>query len=168
MHEHEEKTIFGVDIAGDILRKDVPQKAVSFSDHQILSPASTEAKARKGLKKCMFNGLVTHALEQIAFFRLKKQSLKNERRRLKIELAKLKRQSQSSGSQSSSGPVNQSKIQKIMKKLTENRQELLAMKVKVESPDDYINLINMIFNNPETYIRVKNASMRLNNLGVKD
>ncbi len=162
-----EKTIFGVDMAGELLRKDVPQEAVSFSDHQILSPASTEAKARKGLKTCLFNGLVTHALEQIVFFRLKNRSLKNERRRLKIELAKLKRQGRPPGPQSNSGPVNQRKIQKLKKKLTENRQELRAMKVKLESPNDYINLINTIFNNPEAYIRVKNASMRLNNLGVK-
>ena len=70
-------------------------------------------------------------------------------------------------SQPNSSPINQSKIQKLSKKLAENRQELGAMKVKLKSPTDYINLINIIFKHPEAYIKVKNASMRLNNLGVK-
>ena len=44
-----EKTIFAGEIQGQILRRDVPQTAVDFTDHRIVAPAATEVQDRRTL-----------------------------------------------------------------------------------------------------------------------
>ena len=50
----EEKTVMGMDLHKDIIRRDAMQTALSFSEHKILSPATNEADVRKGIKQCIF------------------------------------------------------------------------------------------------------------------
>jgi hypothetical protein len=47
-------------INGKVVR-DVLQTVVSFSDHQLMSPGSSEDDARCALKSCIFNSLLAHA-----------------------------------------------------------------------------------------------------------
>ena len=54
-----EKTILGMELHNDIIRRDVMQTALSFSGHKIMSPASRETGVRTGIKQCIFDGLVT-------------------------------------------------------------------------------------------------------------
>lgn len=47
-------------INGKVVR-DVLQTVVSFTDHQLMSPGSSEQDARCALKSCIFNSLLAHA-----------------------------------------------------------------------------------------------------------
>jgi hypothetical protein len=49
-----EKTVMGMELSGNMLKRDVLQVAVSFSDHRIYSPAPSEPETRQGLKNCLF------------------------------------------------------------------------------------------------------------------
>jgi hypothetical protein len=62
MEEHQK---FGVALIGDRIHREVLQTAVSFGQHQLYSPGVSEADARRALKCCMFNGILTHIREQL-------------------------------------------------------------------------------------------------------
>ena len=62
----EEKKILGLELEGEMIRRDVPQTSINFSDYKILSPATSSEGVRSGIKRCIFDGLVTYALQQIA------------------------------------------------------------------------------------------------------
>jgi hypothetical protein len=59
MHRGERRQL-GMALVGDQLHKDVMQTAVSFSDHQVVSPGLDETAARCALKCCIFNCVVGH------------------------------------------------------------------------------------------------------------
>ena len=65
-----EKTVMGMELSDNMLKKDVQQVAVSFSDHRVYSPTPVEPETREGLRHCLFQGLVTNALERIVQRRL--------------------------------------------------------------------------------------------------
>lgn len=79
-----ERRILGMEMQGDMLRRDVAQVSISFSDHHIDSPAPSEAEAREGLKHCLCESLLNRCLE-----RINRQKL--GRRRLEAEIADLRR-----------------------------------------------------------------------------
>ena len=60
----QEKTVFGIEMKDDRLRRDVPQTLVSFEDHQVLTPAQKEADLRQGLHRCITGRLIDNAHEQ--------------------------------------------------------------------------------------------------------
>jgi len=59
MHRDERRQL-GIDMDGEVLRKDVLQTTVSFSDHELVSPGLNELDARCSLKCCAFNALIGH------------------------------------------------------------------------------------------------------------
>lgn len=58
--QKQERHQFGMALCGDQVRRDVPHTQVCFTDHQILSPGISEEDARKGLKCCIFENLITY------------------------------------------------------------------------------------------------------------
>ena len=83
-----EKTVFGMELTGDTLNREVPQTAVSFSDHRIYSPTSSEAETREGLRNCLFQGLTTNALGHIVKLRLGSHQLQSRHQILHARLRK--------------------------------------------------------------------------------
>ena len=82
----EEKSVLGMELAQGAIRRDVRQTSVNFSDHKVLTPGATEADARLGLKNCIFNALVSHALQHIADLKAQRRELQDQRRILYARL----------------------------------------------------------------------------------
>jgi len=74
-----EKKVLGMDLQGDMLRRDVAQVAVSFSDHHLLDPSPGEATTRDQLRRRAFDHLLTVALARIAEYGGKRADLARER-----------------------------------------------------------------------------------------
>lgn len=55
---HREKAGFGAALAGDVLRLDVPQKTLYFSDHTLAEPSPDLDVARERLRAALFDGLL--------------------------------------------------------------------------------------------------------------
>lgn len=64
--QKEERTIFGADLVGDTVVRDVPQITVSFTDHRILDSSVDEDQTRRMLKRRAFDHLLTLALSRIS------------------------------------------------------------------------------------------------------
>ena len=165
--QRDEKKGFGLDLVGDIVRRDVPQTTVSFSDHQVLSPSATDEEARKGLKDCIYNGLVTNALEQMATLNASKKAFESRKRTLSAKLRKLKAQQRGLVKSSLSTHDLVREIENIEKKLAENERNFKDTRVKLVTPKDYLALVKKTLGHPERFIRLKNISMSLNRMGVK-
>lgn len=86
----EERKVFGVELAGDTLRRDVMQVTVNFSNHRYLGPTSNELDTRLELKKRAFDFLIGKALERIAGERSKRRELDHQRYLLQQKLAAMK------------------------------------------------------------------------------
>jgi len=162
-----EKKGFGLDLVGGIVRRDVPQTTVSFSDHQVLSPSATEAEARKGLKHCIFNALVTNALERISSLNASKQLFESRKRSLSSQLRRLQSIDQGLVTPSQSNRDYARKIQNIEKKLAENELNFEHKRVKLVTPEDYLTQVKKTLSHPQRYISLRNVSMKLNRMGVK-
>ncbi len=55
-----ERTVLGMDLSGDTLRRDVLQTSVSFVGHHIVEPRPSEELARGALRRCLIDSLAQH------------------------------------------------------------------------------------------------------------
>lgn len=59
------KALLGMDMVDGLLRRDVPQQAIYFTDHTVAEPGRTEAEARERIAAGFFDSLVTHVVRRI-------------------------------------------------------------------------------------------------------
>jgi hypothetical protein len=88
--QKDERTVLGMELEGDAVRKDVVQVAVSFSHHRYIAPASSEKDTRWELKKRAFDFLIERALEQLALETRKRVELDRQRCLLRRKLDALR------------------------------------------------------------------------------
>jgi hypothetical protein len=164
MHRSE-KTVMGMELSGDMLKKDVRQTAISFSDHRIYSPAPSEPETREGLKGCLFQGLVTNALERITQHRLASHHLQSKHQMLHTRLRHYKQQIKEveqgtrAGVEIAHGIEETGlEIRKIEKQMMDS--PLLTPLVMLEQVAD-------VFSKPDEFVRARKLSLRLNKMGIK-
>lgn len=80
------KDLFGMELQGDILRRDVRQEAVFFTDYTIAEPGLTETESRAAIARGFFESLVFHVANRIDARKLERANLEVERDRLLTEL----------------------------------------------------------------------------------
>ena len=160
-----EKTVLGVELVGDSLRKDVKQTAVNFTDHRIYSPAPTETQTRQGLKQCLFEGLVTNALERVVQLKLSSQRLQHERQILQSRL----RHAQYLLERQTDRPVNKAEcmreIEETRLKLEKTEQDL--RKIHIATPQVSLEQVIEVFSHPEKFVRMRKSMITLNKMGIK-
>ena len=157
MHR-EEKTVMGVELSGNMLKKDVMQTAVSFSDHRVYSPAPSETETREGLKNCLFQGLVTNALERIVQLRLASHQLQNRRQMLH---ARLRRHRQQTGKVSQGTRT----IEKTSLELKKIEEEMLH--APLLTPQILLQQVMEVFSKPDDFVQIRKLQLRLNKMGIK-
>jgi hypothetical protein len=89
--ERSERTVYGIELKGELLRREVPQTAISFSQHNVVEPAVSEEAARHQLKRRAFEHLLYLALTRIGEVSLERTNLTRQRDLLRSKLAALKR-----------------------------------------------------------------------------
>jgi hypothetical protein len=72
---HREKAGFGVELDGDIVRTDVPQKTLYFSDHTLAEPGPDPAAARQRLRVTLFDSLLKGFAAHVADVRAERDEL---------------------------------------------------------------------------------------------
>jgi len=154
-----EKTVMGMELSGDILKREVSQTAINFSDHRIYSPAPREPETRLGLKQCLFDGLVTNALERITRMRLSNYRLKSE-----LQILKAKQRRSEQALQKSSPPRIFSDYEETSRQLHQLETELA--KTPLATPQAALEQVVMVFSNPEHFVQLRKFSLRLNKMGI--
>ncbi len=149
------------------VQRDVMQQSISFYDHKLMSPASNEAGVRQGIKECIFDGLITYTLQQIAAIKNERRELQNQRRILHAQLRV--RQNQGGGLSALLMQAQQQQDQttpQIARQLSEAEHRLEAMLEKKDVLRFYLNEIVSLLDCPEAFITLQVACLKLNDMGV--
>lgn len=160
-----EKTVFGMELNEDIIQREVRQNALSFSDHKILSPAASEFDVRSGVKQCIFDGLITHALQKILEIEEQKKGLEIRQHSLN---AKLKaRQSQGGGlSQLLSSPAQSKEGISLEQQISDNEKKRNVLPSSWDAPRYYLDMIRETLNQPEHFIRMTKKTYTITATGI--
>jgi hypothetical protein len=86
MMEKQEKNVFGVDLEGGALHREVAQVSVSFMNHRFLDPSSSLEENQRLLRRRAFDHLLTIALRRIASQHEKRVELERTRDLLRRKL----------------------------------------------------------------------------------
>lgn len=81
-----ESSVLGMELDGEMLKREVLQTAVSFGHHQYLAPAATERRTRRELKRRAFDFLVRRAREQMLATQTSRNELVRQRHLLRARL----------------------------------------------------------------------------------
>jgi hypothetical protein len=89
--ERLEKNVMGMELSGDVLRRDVAQVAISFRGHRLADPAASEAETRRQLKRRGFDHLLSLALMRISDVQGERAGLGRQRDLLRRKYRDLER-----------------------------------------------------------------------------
>lgn len=89
--ERKEKQTFGMEVAGDTVRRDVAQMTVSFTHHRLIDLSANEAETRRMLRHRAFDHLISIALSQISDAKSERVELKHRHELLKGKLKVLQK-----------------------------------------------------------------------------
>jgi hypothetical protein len=160
-----EKTAIGMELSDNMLKKDVRQIAVSFSDHRIYSPTPSEPETREGLKSCLFQGLVTNALERIMQLRLASHDLQSRRQTLHARLRHYKHKA----SEAEQGTRTSVKIAHGIEEtgLELGKIEEKMMNTPLLTPQVALQQVTDVFSQPEDFVRIRKFPLRLNKMSIR-
>lgn len=166
--ERTEKTVFGVALEGNIIRRDVPQMTVNFHDHRIAFPAGSETKTRREIKKRAFDHLIETALAQLVAVRTKKQELELQQRQLFQRKTKLLK-----GASVGLEPLLDLQANAMVtpaaidRRLREIETELKRLRADSATLDQHLVKVAATLREPEKYLRLDRVTLTLDHMNIK-
>ncbi len=145
-----EKSAFGMEAAGDTVRREVAQTVVQFSDHTLSGPAPGEAEARELLMWTLFDGLVKHIKGRVAVRLEVKQRLEKEKDYLTAHLRHPDETRREDARHRLAGLLDQL------------REATAAIDLRGYGDD-----FDAVLGHPEDWVRLEQATLRLDNMNVK-
>jgi len=160
-----EKTVMGMELSGSMLKRDVLQVAVSFSDHRIYSPTPSESETREGLKTCLFQGLVTNALERIVKLQLASHRLQSQRQMLQARLRRYRQKAREVEQDTRTGSKIAHAIEETSQELGKTEEQMLH--TPLLTPQVALEQVTDVFSKPDDFIRISKFPLSLNKMGIK-
>jgi len=148
----QERRQFGMAMVNGDLRKDVMQTGVSFTDHQVLSPGATEAEARRGLKCCIFDSLLSYIRRRAKVAKETHDALENRQRSL---LSRLRHE------------TDEARASDLKASIAELERDLAGEELSLITLDDHLEFIAQVLSNPAQYVSRNGEAMHLNRMGIK-
>jgi len=84
-----ERKSLGMELQGEIVKREVAQTTLSFADHQVLDPSTSEEETRKKLRRRAFDHVLQIALDRITSERETRAELRVQRGLLRRKLEAL-------------------------------------------------------------------------------
>ena len=153
-----EKNVFGMQLVGDMVQREVAQISVSFTDYQVGWPAARESETRKSLKQCLFDGVINSVLERMSSDRARTKECHRQRHLLQNKLKTLENQPADTADRAL-------QIEQVKARLTAVEER--RRKVSRNTPLDYLHQLNHALSHPEELVRLELSSLTLNRFGVK-
>jgi hypothetical protein len=163
----QEKTIFGHQQVGDLLMRDVAQRAVSFSNHRIVAPDADLERTKAGIVNRGLEVLATVAMEEITTLRARKAELQEKREYLRAAVKILGGKNRSAEIFATPDPKKWEELRKAEKVLTEVEQELAELQKQITYPEQSLEHLEKIMSRPDDLLTVQNQTFRLNWMGVR-
>lgn len=147
MMDRNEKRVYGAELEGDILRRDVPQMTVSFNNRKLLDPNGEEQETRRALKRRAFDHLIALALKDVIDTRAERQELEQNYTLLSRKLATF--EAEGWGFDPGGAEINSDHAAAQLK-LDEIEAQLEALPARTELLDSSLDaLVNVFSHSPE-------------------
>jgi len=163
--ECKERTVLGMEMHGQVIRRDVKQTAVNFSDHRVVKPSASESELRNNLERRAFENLISYALERITELVAARHLLEEQQQLLKMQLkiAHLKSRSlEPLIGDETGGTIDI----KTMSRQAEQAGQLYAGN-RLTTLEDYIDRISEVMGNPQLHLRLSHICMHLSKMNIK-
>jgi hypothetical protein len=144
---HREKAGFGVELSGEIVRTDAPQKTLYFTDHTLAEPSPDPDAARERLRQALFDGLVKSFAAHVADVRAEHADIYQAQA---IESARARGQG---------GPESHTR------RLDELRARLQA-KADALQPGELLNTLASCLADPEPYLSLEPVKVSVDRAGI--
>lgn len=143
------KNLLGMEITGDMLRRDVQQEAVFFTDYTLAEPGTTEAESRARVARGFFESLCGHVVNRIQMRKLARAREELARDELLADLRL-------------AGPERRDELQKrldtVLNQLSESVHGLEL--------DRYHRDFEAVLLEPDKYLYLENTEMSLDSMGI--
>ena len=157
------KNTLGVALEGEILRRDVAQVTVSFGNHRLLAPATSEDESRRLLKHRAFDHLISLGLMKIGEAKGERAELNHHRELLRSKLGVL----QKSGWSFDRQDGGQGDPVKLQQELDEIEGQLNGLVVDDRTLIGQLNVIVDVLANAEKYLWAEGVELHLDKMNIK-
>jgi len=163
----QERTVFAPQLQNDIIRQDVAQVTVSFSEHRLIAPAATLAATRLEIGRRIIQRLAQVALSRIVALDMKASELEQHKAYLaaRLRLLRLSRDGME-GLLKDPTTVGE-QISALERELQETVKGYIEAKTSLATLDGYIKHIDDVFSHPEQHLTVTRTPLRLSRMGIK-
>ncbi|MCG6908235.1 MAG: hypothetical protein LJE63_16655 [Desulfobacteraceae bacterium] len=163
----EERTVFATAVEGEILRRDVPRKAVEFYEHRVVAPMATAEEIRRELVHRGLNVIAMLAIEEVTRDQAIREELTAERRNLEFKIKLRRTRERGLETLLAGGLPPDAEDEKAQQLLAEIDQQLRALEPGAGAPRDVLRKLESILTSPDTALTAKTLEIRLDRMGMK-
>ena len=163
--DQKEKIFFGIEKTGEIVRRDVPQKAVFFENFKVFAPAIELAETRLQIQHLALVTLFRQAFEKITDLQQWKEELVKQKELLEF---KVKRPDISEPvSELKHADASDNQIQEALHVLSDIKRKLKEIETELDTPEHRLSHLCSILKSPEQHLRLETISLKLSRLGIR-
>lgn len=163
MTRRSERNVLGMELQGEVMRREVAQVAVSFDDHQLLGPAQSIEASRQNLYRRTYNTMLEQALERIANINAERSDLKRQRELLQRKLTALE-----AGSWGLEGDNRtQTSVVEVEGQIAEFDQQIQGMGADSGVLEVHLDILCEILNNAEKQLWFEPVHLITDRMGIK-
>jgi len=161
-----ERTVFGAAMEGDILREDVAQKTVGFSDFRLLGFSPTEELLRTRIEEIVLEGLVLAALRDVAENKQDGEWLGAHRQLLLTRLRVMEQSGAGLHAMGDSQAREKRDIERLRHELAENEAQLTALNSSGSGIAAVLELLIEALRHAESVLGARQISFRLDSMNI--
>lgn len=161
-----ERRVLNVAVEGGILKRDVPQTTVSFTDHRARICAASEAELRQIVERRIVDQLALLGLAMAAGEQGKRAVLEHERALLKMRVKLLEAQGAGLTALGASVPAVGSELARAYAELAVNEANLKSIAAGPEALDYQIDRLRDVLAEPQAHFFVTKRRIRLDRMNV--
>ncbi|MGO4332900.1 hypothetical protein AB4Z48_13045 [Cupriavidus sp. 2TAF22] len=162
-----ERHTLGVALEGDVMRTDVQQTTICFSDHQVRICGRTDAGLREEIVRRMLDQLALEGLARFAAGMSRRNVIERELELLKARLHLLERRGTGMRSVVGGGSeVAPAEHARLREQIEENAQELARLGVASDALERQIDGLGEVFEEAGSRFSLEHRNIRLSRMNV--
>ncbi len=167
--ERTEKTVLGVGLEGDLIRRDVSQTTVNFRDHRVAFPTASEIATRRELTQRAFDYLIEAALQCLVTTRTRKQHLEQQQRQLLQKKARILKATEPGleALLAHSATQKTADVTAIERQLRDIEVEFSRLHADSATLDHHLDKVIATLRQPEKHLRLDRVSLTLNHMNIQ-
>lgn len=162
-----EKKVLGMELVGEILRRDVAQVAVSFGSHRLLDPTPSEEATRDQLRRRAFDYLLTVALARIAEVSGERAERAELARECDIVRRKMSALQRGGGSFERQGTGASADPAKLAAELEEIEGQLAALGTDADLLHAHLDIIVDVLSHCDKQLWIEDTVITLDQMNIK-